>query len=111
MSLLESGFTATITSGQQDSAAVDLKDFTLCGFFTPAALTGTALSFKACATVGGTYVPVHDAAGTLISKTVAAARYTPLNPEDFAGLRYIKVRSGSAEGADRIITLAARRRF
>lgn len=100
--------TATIANGQTKSGAIDLDFATLCGIFLPAAFTGTALTFEASATETGTFVPVVDGAGASVSKTVAQGQYVYLDPAIFAGLRFIKVVSGSSEGAARSLTLATR---
>lgn len=96
--------TVTIASGQTVSGAVSLGGASLVGIITPAALTGTTLTFQASAD-GTTYVPVYTTAGVAASVTVAASRYTAVPPTTIPGAPYLKVVSGSAEGADRTITL------
>lgn len=99
--------TATITSGQTVSAAVAIVGVSILGIVTPAALTGTAFTFQVSAD-GSTYVPLYDAGGVQVSVAVAASRGVYLDPAIFASWRNVKVVSGSAEGADRIITLLTR---
>lgn len=100
---------ATIASGQTVSGAVDLEGCALVGAFLPATLDGTALTFLACDTAGGTYLPVHDADGDEVTATVAASRYLILDPADFAGVRYLKLEMGTAQSTtDTTITLAVR---
>lgn len=96
--------TVTIASGGTASGAARLDRAVPVGLITPAALTGTALTFQASAD-GTTYVPVYTTAGAAVSATVAASRYVPLDPATFRGALYLKVVSGSAEAADRAITL------
>ena len=105
---VNSSLTAVIASSGTASGAVDLQGLTLCGFIMPATFTGTLVTFTCSDTLAGTYVPVYDATNTQKSVTVSASRYYALNPSDFAGIRFIKLVSGSAEGAERTITLAAR---
>lgn len=93
---------AAIANGQQESGAIPTAGLSLCGVLLPAAFTGTALTFEACATVGGTYVPVYNAAGA-VSYTVAQARYIAIDPKDFQGILFLKIKSGSAEGAARTL--------
>lgn len=100
--------TATIASGQTTSPEVDLGGSTLVGLFMPAAFTGTAITFTTAATTGGTFVAVYDSSGNAISATVSTSRYVALSPTTFAGLRFIKLVSGSSEGGNRTITLATR---
>lgn len=97
---------ATIASGGTDSAAIDLAGLTLCGILLPAAFTGTTLSFLVSDALAGTYVPLKSSAsGTLLSYTVAQATYAALDPKDFQGVNFLKLKSGSSEGADRALTL------
>lgn len=98
----------TIASSGTTSGAVDTHGMTICGIYTPDTMTGTALTLTASTSLDGTYVPVEDGAGAAISKTIDGGEYVPFNPADTAGLRYIKVVSGTAEGAERTLTLALR---
>lgn len=88
----------------QESGVINTGGLSLCGFFTPAALTSTAMTFEACATANGTFVPVKDTTGAALSIVVAASGYYAVNPVNFQGLAFLKLKSGTAEGADRIIT-------
>lgn len=98
----------TIVSGGTDSAAVDLRGMTLCGIYIPSTLTSTSITFKASDEFSGTYIPVFDGLGSELSKIVASTQYIVLNPSDFAGIQYLKIVTGSLEGADREIKLALR---
>lgn len=99
---------ATIASGATTSSEIDLSGTTLCGIYIPSAFTGTSISFQAATASGGTFVSVRDGAGNAISKTVAPSQFIKLDPTDFVGVRYLKVVSGSTEGAARTLILAAR---
>lgn len=105
---LDSGFTVTIANGGTISPAVDLNGHGLCGIYLPAAFTGTAITFLASDLLAGTYRTVQDGAGSALTKVVSAGVYVPLDPADFAGIRYLKIVSNAAEGGARILTLAAR---
>lgn len=101
--------TAVIASGQTTSGEIDLAGCDLCGLFMPASFTGTTIKIQAAPASGGTFVTVQDGAGSDYSLAVAASKYIPVsNLAIVAGLRFIKLVSGSSEGADRTITLAAR---
>lgn len=91
-----------IANGQQSSAAINCGGFTLVGIKVPAAFTGTTLTFEMCDTLGGTYVPVKNAAGA-VSITVAQGNYYAVDPKDFYGINFLKIKSGSAEGAARTL--------
>ncbi len=96
-----------IANGQQESAAVALDGFSLCGIIFPAAFTGTAVTFEASSAIDGTFVPVKSTtSGTALSYTVAQATYAAIDPKDFLGVSFLKIKSGSAEGAARTLLLA-----
>jgi hypothetical protein len=100
--------TATIASGASTSAAVDLNGYTLVGLVMPSAFTGTTMTFTMSPN-DGTYVSITNAGGTALSATVAASKCILFTPGDFVGVRFIKLVSGSSEGAGRTITLALRK--
>jgi len=97
--------TVVIPNGQTTSAAFDIGGFTLVGMILPSALTSTAMKINASDSLAGTYVPVYGPTGTQISYTVAASRYVVIPPTDLQGVNFIELVAGSAEGADRTITL------
>jgi len=96
----------TIASGQQSSSAIDCGGFSLVGIKLPAAFTGTALTFEVCDTIDGTYQPLYDSSNTLISYTVAQGRTYAIDPKNFQGVQFLKVKSGTAEGAARTVVLS-----
>jgi hypothetical protein len=100
--------TTTIANGQGSSLAVDLYGVALVGISIPAAFTGIALTFQVSVDNGQTYQPMYKADGTAYSVTVAAGHYIQIPALDFAGIRFLKVISGSNEAADRVLTLVAR---
>jgi hypothetical protein len=60
-----------------------------------------------------TYNNVYDTAGSEKTVTADASRHIIIDPQDFAGTQYLKVRSGTsglpvAQGAARTITLVVR---
>lgn len=105
--------TVTIANGATTSGAIETKagnDMALVGIITPAALTGVAFTFTACHTdSAGTFNTVYNTAGTAYSVTVGTSRFIAIDPVDFAGVSFLKVVSGSAEGAARSIVLVFRR--
>lgn len=102
--------TITVATSTTISAAVDCKNKTLCGVLLPTAFTGVAMTFQMSDTIDGTYVAVQDGAGSSYSVTVAQGKYVPVDPNKFLGIRFLRVVSGSAEGADRIVQLSLRLR-
>lgn len=99
----------TIASGLQESAAIDMAGFTLCGILLPAAFTGTALTFEVSDSLTGTFVPLKSTtSGSALSYTVAQATFAAIDPKDFQGVQFLKIKSGTAEGAARALTLYAK---
>lgn len=102
---------AVIANGATTSGEVAVPDgFDLAGIFAPVC-TGVALTFTAAVASGGTFVAVADGANSAVSKTISGtAHYMALDPLLFQGLQFIKLVSGSAEGAERTFTLIFRKR-
>ena len=100
--------TATIAASATTSDTVDCTRNSLVGIFTPAALTGTALTFTASAD-GSTFVTVLEVGGaSTYSCTMAASRYIPVDPRVFAGMQHVKLVSGSTEASSRAFTCVLR---
>lgn len=96
------GLSVAIANGAQSSAAITTGGMVLVGVMMPAAFTGTAITFEACDTLGGTYLPVYNSSGP-VSYTVAASRYIAIDPKDFQGIEFLKIKSGSVELAGRTL--------
>lgn len=95
--------TVTIAdSASQPTDGVDLGDETLCGVIVPSTWSTAAISFLAATTLTGTYYPLYSASGAEVvtgSITGGTAVWVALDPADFAGVRYLKVRSGTSAAA------------
>jgi hypothetical protein len=91
-----------ISNGGTESTALDVFGCVLSAIEIPSAFTGTTISFKGSID-GTTYSPVYDKIGALYSVAVGTSRIIVLDPTITYGLRYIKIVSGSAEGAARNI--------
>ena len=92
--------TVGILISTAESAAIATGGMSLVGIQFPAAFTGTAITFEACDTVDGTFLPVYNSSG-LVSYTIAQARFYAIDPKDFAGIQFLKIKSGSTELAAR----------
>lgn len=104
---LNPALATTILSGQQESAAIQCGGLALCGIFVPTGFTGTALTFEASPDGVAAYVPVKSTtSGSALSYTVAAGEYIAIDPKDFQGIAFLKIKSGTAEGADRTVNCA-----
>lgn len=95
----------TIANSTTTSGEIDLGGTQLVGIQLPATMTGTAMTFTAALVSGGTYQAVQDGTGSAISKTISGGKYIGIDPTLFRGVRFIKLVSGSSEGADRAITV------
>lgn len=102
--------TVTIANGASLSGEADLSDARLVGIILPSNISSaTALTFQAGA-VSGSLSDMYTSTGSELSYTVAASRYIVVDPADFVGAAYLKVRTGTSgspttQGADRTITL------
>jgi len=100
--------TATIANAGTTSDAIALLDRVIGGIITPAALTGTTLTFTVCNTADGTYVALYDSDNNQVSLTVTVSRaYGVTGPEAdaLAPWPFVKIVSGSAEGAARSLVV------
>ena len=103
---LLSGIETTIANGQTESAAVKCLGMVPVLISTPASFTGTSITFLVSPTEGGTYSTLYGSDGNAISMTVASSRTYAINPANFEGIMYLKVKSGSAETGAKILTLS-----
>jgi hypothetical protein len=92
----------TIANSQTVSDSVDTGPCELVGAEFPSTLTGASVTFQVSED-NTTFVPLYWE-GTEVQFTVAASRGLSWDPAKFAGWRYVKIVSGSAEGAERTIT-------
>ncbi len=87
-----------ISNGQSLSATVDLGVTRAVGLETPATFEPTTISFQVSSD-NTTFVNLYDATGTEKTVTVGVSRRIVLSPADFLGVRYIKIRGGTASSA------------
>lgn len=97
--------TAQIALGTALSAAVDCVDGRAIRVDMPAAWDAADLTFQVSLD-GVTYSDLYDAYGSEYVVRASASRAILLNPVDFIGVRYLKVRSGT--GAVPVNQTAAR---
>lgn len=106
---------ATIAASASLSGSIDLTGFILAGLYVPSAWTAAAITFQASPdnddddTVA--FQDVYNASGTeftIASANVVASRYISIDPRDFAGVRFLKIRSGVSGAA---VNQAAARTF
>lgn len=109
---LRSTETVTIANGASLSDAVDISGAAVVGIVMPAVWTAAELTFQASAD-GTAYNNLYSDDDSEYSVQAAAARYIHIVPSEFAGIRYLKVRSGTSgtpvnQGAERTVTLVVR---
>jgi hypothetical protein len=96
----------TIANGQTTSDAFDTEHYKV-GALHFGTMTGTTMTFEAAEKVDGTYRQLVDDSGAAISITVTDDRATGLTSNAasmaIAGVRWLKLVSGSSEGAERTI--------
>ncbi len=102
----------TISAGSALSAAVQLGDRHAVGIEMPGAWTAANLTFQASAD-GSTYRDLYDDSNNEYAVNADADRYLILNPADFAGIRFLKIRSGTSsspvnQSAQRTLKLVMR---
>ena len=102
---VQTACTIVVATSTTVSSECDLGGTMIVGIQTPATFTGTAITFQAATASGGTYNAVKDGAGSSVSVTVANGQYIAIDPTKLKGIRFIKLVSGSVEGADRILTI------
>ncbi|MDB2415442.1 hypothetical protein N9W34_06695 [Rickettsiales bacterium] len=110
--IVTSDLSATIASSESLSDVIDLSGTTLSGYVMPASWTAADITFSVSAD-GTNFNDLYDQFGNEVNHTVDASRFIALLPSDFAGIRYLKIRSGTSgtpvnQGAERVITLVAR---
>lgn len=99
----------TIASGQSLSGGVDLGAFRLVGLSIPATFEPTTLTFQSSFD-NTTWNNMFTSAGVEVSVVAGTSRRIILAPQDFYGIRYIRVRGGTSAtpttvAAQRIIKL------
>ncbi|MCP5362084.1 MAG: hypothetical protein H6908_05580 [Hyphomicrobiales bacterium] len=100
--------TITIASGQTTSDAVDLRGTTLIAIQMPGSWTSADISFQASID-GSTFYDVYDSQGVAVTYAAGASQLISVhNVAAMAGLRYLKLVSSAAQGADRSLTLISR---
>jgi len=109
----------TIAAGAALSGAANLGDKVLSAILMPAAWTAACLTFQASDDEGVTWHGVWDDGGnevSIASAAVVAGQRISVDPSSFAGLDFLKIRSGTTaapvnQAAAATLTLVARKYF
>lgn len=92
-----------------NSSIVSMPGRTICGLYVPHSFAGSAVKVEAFRNdTDPTGFVVADAAGVDREIAVAAGKYTPLAPADFAGVERFRLVSDAAEAANTVVGVAAR---
>lgn len=87
---------ATIADTASLSGAVDLGGYSLVGLVTPAGWATAVITFQVSVD-NATWLEYEDVNGTAVTiPSTAASKYRAIDASDFVGIRYLKVRSGTA---------------
>jgi hypothetical protein len=102
----------TITNGQSLSPAVDMGGTTLVSIQMPAAWTAAGITLQGSSD-GVSFFNIFSSTGVEYALAAAASSFIVLDPVDMLGVRYMKIRSGTAgtpvnQAADRVLTLVTR---
>lgn len=84
-----------IASGAALSDGVDLGYCVVCAIQMPAAWTTANLTFQGRCAPELAWMDVYTSTGVEVNVTAAASRFIIVDPSDFAGLRFLRVRSGT----------------
>lgn len=104
--------TAVIANAASLSGEIDLGGVKEFAIVMPAAWTAANLTFQSASVSGGTLQDVYDDVGTEVTVTAAAGRTIGVSKAALNGLRFLKIRSGTAavpvaQGAERTLTIIA----
>lgn len=96
--------TLTIANGATVSSTLTLENNRVpLAVITPAAMTGSALTFNA-SDDGSTFYPLYNESSSYsVTIGTSTARHYALARQPMEGVKYFQVVSGSAEGAARTI--------
>lgn len=95
MAQLNKPITVDIAASASLSGAMRLDGLVPIALQMPSSWTTANLTFQGSAD-GTTYYSAYDYNGSEITVVAAASEYIVLNPQIFAGFKYLKVRSGTA---------------
>ncbi len=105
-------YNVTVANGGTQSGAVNLLNdqspfYGLVGIVTPSALTSTTITIQPSLD-GSTFLTHADYTGTSYTIPIGTNRWIALDPAMFAGFPWVRIVTGSAEGADRTFKLVVR---
>lgn len=93
--MITATFTVTIAANASLSGAVQLDEFVPVAIVMPSSWTAANLTFQASED-GTTFLDLYSTSGSELQVTAAANRFLALDPAQFRGARFLKVRSGTS---------------
>lgn len=104
-------FTVTIPANASLSGTVQLNEFVPVAIVMPSAWDAANLTFQASED-GTTFLDLYGTSGSELQVTAGANRFIALDPVQFRGARFLKVRSGTSgtpvnQSAQRTLRLLA----
>lgn len=94
MSLMHSD--AVIANAASLSGEIDVTDRVVVSIVMPATWTAAQLTLLGSQTSGGTFTPLYDAEATELVIEADVSRTIVIAPDATRGVKYLKVRSGTA---------------
>ncbi len=102
--------TATVLETETESDIIDTVGLTLVGITTPSGITSATFSFLVSDAKSGAFLPYVSAPSlSLVEINLLVDKYVGLAAIDFVPLRFFKIKTNLAEGADRIFKIHLRR--
>lgn len=93
-----------VSSGSNTSAAIDINACWLSAIQMPSALTSTTITLQGSLD-GSAFGDLADSTDTEISYSFEASKVVAVDKGATAGVRYLKIKTGSNEGADRTFSI------
>ncbi len=89
-------FTVAIASGQSLSSQIDIGPGKLVGILIPAAWTAANMTFQVSPDGGTTWGNFFTYLGAEVTAVAVASQYLEVDPNIFAAVRSLKLRSGTS---------------
>lgn len=103
--------TVTVGSGTTASGALSMDGYLIGGIEFPSTWDGGNVTIQVGFTADGTFYDAYDSNGNIVTLTVGTSRYIGITGsflQAVASAPFIKLKSASAVGADRVLNIAVK---
>ena len=100
-------FNAVIASGQTISSAVDFRDTQIAGIYFPSGFSGSTINFLSSVYIDGDYQPINQVDRSSLYSLPVSSGYQPVDLPVFAGVRFLKIQSSSAQNSEKNLSLSS----